>query len=145
MGRTINQQMAKSGFRPTSLIPELKFFTLNQVKKPAFVLLFPSPVLKNKWTKTRQVPVGLGSSLGSSFLGEPSFPVHCCPSGAGDQRPAPELSDRKGYSLHFFLSSPSAKDWFQKGSVKTIVKKRRIFPSSSWVRPSKRVENGGPW
>lgn len=59
-------------------------------------------MLKNKWMKTRQVPMGLGSSPGSSFLGEPSFLVHCCPSGSGDQRPGPELSERATVYIFFF-------------------------------------------
>lgn len=96
-----------------------------------------------------QVPSGLGSSAGSSLPGQgflkvlPSFLVHSCPSAVDDPRPGPGPSERKVYSSHFFLCSRSAKDWFQKGSVKTIVEKRRIFPSSSRVRPSKGVSGWG--
>lgn len=70
-----------------------------------------------------------------------SFLVHCCHSGASDQRPGPELSDRKGCSSHFFLSSLSAQDWFQKGSVKTIVTKRRI----PFLFLGQTKQEGGEW
>lgn len=45
----------------------------------------------------------------------------------------------KGQQFTFFLSFLSATDTFHKESVKTIVQRRRILPSSSWVRASRRV------
>lgn len=79
---------------------------------------------------------------GCSVLGWPP-PRHCRPS-----LPALRASSRaratreKGLPSAYFLSSPSATDRFHKGSVKTIVKKRIIFPSTSRVGPSM---GGGGW
>lgn len=87
----------------------------------------------------------LGRLLGEVFLKAlPSFLVHTCPSGAE----GPELSDRKGHGLHFFFPLKVPKIGFRREVSKTVVKKRRLFPSPSWVRPSQggrgwRVEGPG--
>lgn len=147
MGRVINRQMTVR-IQTHGSDPELKFLTLNQACLcPAFLFSCAEKQVDEDTPDSRGAAFLAGLQPSGTGLSEgwPSFLVHCCHSGASDQRPGPELSDRKGCSSHFFLSSLSAQDWFQKGSVKTIVTKRRIFPSSSWVRPSKKVENGGPW
>lgn len=139
MGRAINWQMAKSGSKPTTLIPELKFLTPNQVGLPSSCF---SPLMKDKWMRTRRVPVGLGSSPSSCLPDSPLSLSTVTPltqvTNAQDQSCLLE----RATGHFFFLSSSSAKGWFQKGSVKTIVQKKRIFPSSSRVRPSKGV---GGW